>query len=868
MILITNRNRMAKEYSKSLQVLRANSIIICLLTFVLLFAAFFRSFSNPLHTWKKLLHQSYWSTGNLHNTPHEVDSDSEVLKEPLNLLLRRLVRGQEDQIELESKGFLCHSDLHTEVCLANKQVVVDNNALTVYVLSSYTETPVVKRMIKPYPRKEDKNAMKNVTSLQILEGNIYNDDHHLIIPACKFNHSVPLLIFSSGGFRGNLFHEFNEIIIPLFLTSHHFQSHVQFLVSDFNTSWVRKYNKVLAHLSRYKVMNLAGNNNEEGAHCFPGAIIGLIYHDNLALNSEQIPTGYSMPDFRNFLRQAYNLKATDVPAAVKKPRLLLISRSGSRRFLNEGELKKVMKEVGFEVIVARPKTMTNLDKFSGLVNTCSVMVGVHGAGLTNEIFLPDGAVMIQVVPLGLDWPSTNYFGEPGIKMGLKYLEYKIKPEESSLLRAYGPDHPYITKNDPLTVYLMGFKAVKAVYIDQQNVIINVVSNAQSLRKLLVQIDEIWGRISSKACHSSIVDEGIEVEEPLKFLLRRLVRGEDRIQLDSTGFSCKSDLHSEVCLFNKPVVMDNNELTVYVPSGETQFEHMIQPYALKDDATAMKFVTPVKILYGNANLPTCNFNHSVPAVVFSTGGFTGNLFHEFNEVIIPLFITSHHTRSRLQFLITDYKPWWVRKYNRVLSYLSSHEVINPAGNGSIHCFPGAIIGLKYHDNLALNSSEIPGGYSMFDFKNFLRKAYDLKLTDVPKTKKPVLILISRHKSRSVLVGAHGAGLANAVFMPAGAVMVQVVPLGLEWASTNYFRGPATEMELQYMEYKIKSEESSLLSTYGPDDPVITNPESIFLKGYYAARDVYVDGQNLKINVTRFRGTLVEAIKLLRRSVPLN
>lgn len=355
-------------------------------------------------------------------------------------------------------------------------------------------------------------------------------------------------------------------------------------------------------------------------------------------------------------------------------------------------------------------------------------------------------------------------------------------------------------------------------------------------------------------------------------------------------------------------MDNNASTVYVPSSETQFEHMIQPYASQDDATAMKFVTPVKIRHGNTNLPACNFNHSVPAVVFSSGGFTGNLFHEFNEVIIPLFVTSHHIRSRVQFVITDFKPWWVRKYDRVLSYLSPYEVINPAGNGSIHCFPGAIIGLKYHDRLALNSSEIPGGYSMFDFKNFLRKAYDLKHRDVPKTQKPVLILISRHKSRrfmnekemkdmmeelgfqvmvatpnrmsnlhkfsslvnscSVLVGAHGAGLANAVFLPAGAVMVQVVPLGLHWASTSYFGGPATEMEVQYIEYKIKPEESSLLSTYGPDDPVITDPESIFLKGYYAAREVYVDEQNLKINVTRFRETLVEAIKLLGRSDPLN
>ncbi|XP_060670096.1 alpha-1,3-arabinosyltransferase XAT3-like [Ziziphus jujuba] len=397
-------------------------------------------------------------------------------------------------------------------------------------------------------------------------------------------------------------------------------------------------------------------------------------------------------------------------------------------------------------------------------------------------------------------------------------------------------------------------------------------------------------------HSRKVDQ-----EAPKFLMRRLVRGEDQIRLESTGFSCSTDLHYEVCLANKPVAIDNSALTLYVQSSETQAKHMVQPYALKDDATAMKAVKPVQILHGKTNLPTCNFNHSVPAVVFSSGGFTGNLFHEFNEIVIPLFITCSHFQSHLQFVITDFKPWWVEKYSRVLSRLSSYEVMNPAVNGSVHCFPGAIVGLKYHDNLALNSSDIHGGYSMFDFKQFLREAYELKLKDVPMAEKPVLILISRNTTRrflnedemvimmeelgfqvfvatpdmmsnlenfsslvnscSVMVGAHGAGLANAVFLPAGAVMVQVVPLGLEWASTNYFGGPASEMGLKYLEYKIKPEESSLLSTYGLDDPVIKDPYSIFLKGYYAARAVYVDGQNLKINVTRFRETLFEAMKLL-------
>lgn len=76
---------------------------------------------------------------------------------------------------------------------------------------------------------------------------------------------------------------------------------------------------------------------------------------------------------------------------------------------------------------------------------------------------------------------------------------------------------------------------------------------------------------------------------------------------------------------------------------------------------------------------------------------------------PLFITSRLFQSHLQFVITDLKCWWVSKYERILSMLSSYDVINPVENGNVHCYPGAVIGPSiYHDNLALNSTEIPGG----------------------------------------------------------------------------------------------------------------------------------------------------------------
>ncbi|KAH7860616.1 hypothetical protein Vadar_015593 [Vaccinium darrowii] len=403
--------------------------------------------------------------------------------------------------------------------------------------------------------------------------------------------------------------------------------------------------------------------------------------------------------------------------------------------------------------------------------------------------------------------------------------------------------------------------------------------------------------------------GGSCQEDLNFLLKRLVKERNQAQLEVTGVSYHSDVHTEVWVSNRPVRIDTRAMKIYAPSSRYAYNRMISPYPRREDKTAMDYVSPIQILQGNiSDPPACRYNHNVPAVVFSSGGFTGNIFHELNEVIIPLFLTTRHFQSRLRFVITDFRPPFFEKFGKVLSRLSSYEVINPAANESVHCFPGAVVGLHYHDNLAVKTTNyIPEGYSMLDFKQFLRESFNLKVVDLSQMEKPVLVLISRPKHRaflnedqmvtmmkalgfrvviakpdmmmkvekfaevlnscSVLVGAHGAGLTNEIFMPQGAVMVQVVGLNLGWASATYYGDPGREMGLHYLEYKIEPEESSLVSLYGRNHPVIVDPASIEAKGYRIGRAVYLEEQDFNVSIVRFRKTLVKALGLLGRSAPL-
>ncbi|KAG5546590.1 hypothetical protein RHGRI_018686 [Rhododendron griersonianum] len=392
-------------------------------------------------------------------------------------LFKRLVTGQ-SQKQLEATGFACHSDVHTNVCVSSRPVRIDTRTMKVYAPFSQAMTNQENRTISPYPRREDKTAMEYVSSVQILEGDIAPP------PACRYTHNVPAVVFSSGGFTGNIFHEFNEVIIPLFLTTRHFQSRLRFVVTDFRPPFVAKFSKVLSRLSSYEVINPAAN---ESVHCFPGAVVGLHYHDNIAVKtSDYIPEGYSMLDFTQFLRDSFNLKKRDL-SQTEKPVLVLICRPKTRTFLNEDQMVAMMKTLGFNVVIAKPDTMVDVDKFAEVMNSCNVLVGAHGAGLTNEIFMPPGAVMVQVVGLNLEWASTAYYGGPATEMGLKYIEYKIEPEESSLMSLYGKNHPVIT--DPASIEAKGYRVGRAVYLEEQNFNISVVR----FRKTLVQALELLGR---------------------------------------------------------------------------------------------------------------------------------------------------------------------------------------------------------------------------------------------------------------------------------------------------------------------------------------------------------------------------------------
>eukprot|EP01018_Ginkgo_biloba_P023949 Gb_18307 [translate_table: standard] len=393
---------------------------------------------------------------------------------------------------------------------------------------------------------------------------------------------------------------------------------------------------------------------------------------------------------------------------------------------------------------------------------------------------------------------------------------------------------------------------------------------------------------------------------------------------------RSSQRTDVCILKGDIRTYASSSTLYLVShqvtGSNPEDHKIRPYTRKWENTTMASVDELSLTQiSPTDAPECQVRHSVPAVVFSTGGYTGNLFHDFTDVIVPLFITSAHFRGQTVFVVLNHKQWWTNKFADIIKQLSSYDILDFSQDTRVHCFPEAIVGLRFHADLRIDPATSPNGHTIADFQKLLTKSFagkkrrgflsglfkksstghmaENKNESKPIEKpKPKMVLIARKGSRvfmnqreiveaakkfgfsvtvlspdrstdlsemfrivhncDVFMGVHGAALTHFLFLRPGAVFIQVVPLGIEWASRTFFREPAMKMNIHYLEYQILPEESSLYEEYPKDHPFLRNPKSVNGQGWEATKKVYLDAQNVRMGLPRLKKLLAKALELIQ------
>nr|CAB3465353.1 unnamed protein product [Digitaria exilis] len=183
---------------------------------------------------------------------------------------------------------------------------------------------------------------------------------------------------------------------------------------------------------------------------------------------------------------------------------------------------------------------------------------------------------------------------------------------------------------------------------------------------------------------------------------------------------RSHYRSDVCYLRGDVRTDPSTSSVLLynaPRGSTP--EKVRPYTRKFEDSIMSTIDEVSIVPvpgaynasgGGALRRRCDVRHprGVPAVVFSTGGYTGNVYHEFSDGLIPLFVTAQRFAGEVVFVVLEYHYWWLGRYGAVLEGLTNYKVVDFRSDRRVHCFDEMIVGLRIHGELVVDPKLMPNG----------------------------------------------------------------------------------------------------------------------------------------------------------------
>ena len=156
----------------------------------------------------------------------------------------------------------------------------------------------------------------------------------------------------------------------------------------------------------------------------------------------QIPEGVCFCEFKNYdllqsrsqpemivqsLTSFFDIESLKPPSTHVK--IGIISRRVKRFILNEYDLVDIAQDMGYECVLLPLERMTIYEQMKEF-RTLDVLVGIHGSGLDNVIFLHPQSVMLQLMPYSNQHRAS--FVDSTRRANVIYKEWNAKDREKSV----------------------------------------------------------------------------------------------------------------------------------------------------------------------------------------------------------------------------------------------------------------------------------------------------------------------------------------------------------------------------------------------------------------------------------------------------
>lgn len=184
---------------------------------------------------------------------------------------------------------------------------------------------------------------------------------------------------------------------------------------------------------------------------------------------------------------------------------------------------------------------------------------------------------------------------------------------------------------------------------------------------------------------------------------------------------RSHVRSDLCYARGDVRTDSRSSSVLVygaadrKSAAPATEEKIRPYTRKWDTEITRTIQEISIrpmpsaAINGSQSRACDVRHEgVPGLLLSNGGYTGNLYHEFSDGLVPLYVTAERFKGEVVLVVAEYRPWWFARYGPVLQRLTNYDLVDFSRDTRVHCFSEMIVGLRIHGELIIDPWLMPNG----------------------------------------------------------------------------------------------------------------------------------------------------------------